>query len=206
MGLLKKRYALLLCVTAPFFILDTVVFAGIQQSIWEQIPMGTETMAFWCMVTAVYLISFRTAIGVFYYSCAALVKGISNKIRERVYERFMVRKIGQKDSASVSSVINNDLRYREAKKMAALELPDEKQLNYKEENLSGGEKQKIELARAWYSGRKLWIMDEPYSALDQKSLLQAEREILSRPEQTSITISHVVNENRNSYHKVFFFC
>lgn len=48
-------------------------------------------------------------------------------------------------------------------------LDDEKIINEIQDNLSGGEIQKILIARAIYKESNLVIMDEPFSALDKKS-------------------------------------
>lgn len=109
MEVIKKRQGVLLCVTAPFFILDTVVCARITQEIWDHIPMDGNAMVFWCILAAVYLVLFRAAIGLFYRSCAALIKGISNEMRIHVYEYAVDQKLWFRDDASVSSVLNNDI-------------------------------------------------------------------------------------------------
>ena len=86
--------------------------------------------------------------------------------------------------------------------MVGLTVDDERMLCYSKDNISSGEKQKIGIARAMYSEENIFVMDEPYSTLDQKSLLQIEKHILDNPEKTVITISHFKNENSNLYNKV----
>lgn len=71
-----------------------------------------------------------------------------------------------------------------------------------QDNVSGGEKQKIGLARALYSDRNTFILDEPYSALDQQSLSRVEQSILSDSQRTVITISHAQSENKEIYNKI----
>lgn len=96
----------------------------------------------------------------------------------------------------------DDLRYGRIKKLCRIALDDHKVVSNVHQNVSGGEKQKIELARALYSGRPVLILDEPYSALDQKSLLDIERDILMDPKKTVITISHTgKNENDALYNR-----
>lgn len=84
--------------------------------------------------------------------------------------------------------------YQEIKKKACLKAEDEKEINDFEQTISGGEKQKIELARALYSRRNILIFDEPYSAFDQSSLLETERYLLSDPDKTVIVVSHAERE------------
>lgn len=61
----------------------------------------------------------------------------------------------------------------------------------KGENLSGGEKQRLALARVWLKNTPVWLLDEPFSALDP----QTERRIYERMMQktmgkTVVMISH----------------
>lgn len=58
-------------------------------------------------------------------------------------------------------------------------------------NLSGGEKQKVSIARAIYSNKPIIILDEPNSALDQKSDSVVMNKVYSlTKEKTLIIISH----------------
>ncbi len=56
-------------------------------------------------------------------------------------------------------------------------------------NLSGGEKQKISIARAMYNDKKIWIMDEPDNQLDRETKLWL-GEYISLSHKTIIVISH----------------
>lgn len=85
-------------------------------------------------------------------------------------------------------------RYSEIKKTVGLKIEDEKRIENRKRNISGGEMQKIELARAIYSGRGVLILDEPYSALDQETLLETERYLLNDPDRTVIVVSHAERE------------
>lgn len=87
-----------------------------------------------------------------------------------------------------------EVRYRQIKEAVCLKLEDDKKIDTLQQNISGGEKQKIELARAIYSGRNLLILDEPYSALDQEALLEVEQYLLTDPERTVIVVSHAERE------------
>lgn len=65
----------------------------------------------------------------------------------------------------------------------------------KGENLSGGEKQKIILARALLQDKDIYILDESLSAIDKKSREKIEQKIFSQSEKTMIYISHFSNQN-----------
>lgn len=61
-------------------------------------------------------------------------------------------------------------------------------------SISGGQKQKIALARAFYYGRKWLFLDESFASLDQESEYQIENSLLENPTLTLILISHKVNK------------
>lgn len=64
-------------------------------------------------------------------------------------------------------------------------------------SLSGGEAQRVSLARAFCLETELILMDEPFSALDtptQQELLRDLREIFSRTNQTCIYVTHDLEE------------
>lgn len=91
-------------------------------------------------------------------------------------------------------------RIMEAIKKAGLEELVEKLengLNYviKEGgiNLSGGEQQRISIARAFLHNRKIWIMDEATSSLDKEMAKQIEQTVLDIPDITVIMIAHHYN-------------
>ncbi|MDD6305480.1 MAG: ABC transporter ATP-binding protein [Clostridiales bacterium] len=61
-------------------------------------------------------------------------------------------------------------------------------------NLSGGEKQRISIARAFLHQRNLWVLDEATSSLDNKMAYQIEKTVLDMPEITVIMITHHYNK------------
>lgn len=96
----------------------------------------------------------------------------------------------------------DDDRLGEVLSQVHISLEPSTPVNNIRQNVSGGEKQKVELARAVYSKRPVVILDEPYSALDYKSAMNVERLVLGDPEKTVITISHSVPlENRKLYRR-----
>lgn len=58
------------------------------------------------------------------------------------------------------------------------------------DNLSGGEKQKLALARVLLQGKTFLLLDEATSAVDRESSLQIERGLLERDDVTLISIEH----------------
>lgn len=61
-------------------------------------------------------------------------------------------------------------------------------------NLSGGQKQRIAVARALIHDRKILLVDEGTSALDQENALIIEHAFLNCPELTLILIIHHLKE------------
>lgn len=59
--------------------------------------------------------------------------------------------------------------------------------------LSGGMKQRVGIARAYASGKKLILMDEPFGALDAQTRYQMQDELLKIREQENATIVFVTN-------------
>lgn len=73
-------------------------------------------------------------------------------------------------------------------------------------NLSGGEKQRVELARAVLKMPKILLLDEPFSALDIHSKLEIYEELVelhNRFNLTTILISHDIFEVGKLAEKVF---
>lgn len=105
----KKSYQAILIVTAPFVIADTVVCAEINQKLWDCVPANFQDIIFWATVIIVYLVGFRAAIGLFYRNFIGMTKGISNNMRQSVYEHAMNQRFWLKDGGAVSGVLNNDI-------------------------------------------------------------------------------------------------
>lgn len=62
-------------------------------------------------------------------------------------------------------------------------------------NLSGGEKQRISIARALLRGSSILLMDEATSALDEKNAYEITNSVLRMPEVTALVITHRLEEN-----------
>lgn len=62
-------------------------------------------------------------------------------------------------------------------------------------NLSGGEKQRITLARGLITGKKIILMDESTSALDKDAALDIENTLVTHPKITLIMITHHLHES-----------
>lgn len=75
-------------------------------------------------------------------------------------------------------------------------------VNENRDNLSGGEMQKISIARAIYKDSDILILDEPFSSLDRKSVDKI-LDILLRDERSLIVIAHnLSNDKINKFDKV----
>lgn len=58
-------------------------------------------------------------------------------------------------------------------------------------NLSGGEKQRLAMARAFLKNERLWLLDEPFSSVDGLTAQAIYRELFTRhPEDSFVIISH----------------
>ena len=79
-------------------------------------------------------------------------------------------------------------------------------LDFEHLNLSGGEKQRICLARAMYRNKKWLFLDEAFSAIDKTNPDRIHQFILSDPYLTVLSIEHkVTKETVSLYDKVLLF-
>lgn len=79
-------------------------------------------------------------------------------------------------------------------------------LDFEHLNLSGGEKQRICLARAMYRNKKWLFLDEAFSAIDKTNSDRMHQFILSNPDLTVLSIEHkVTKETVSLYDKVLLF-
>ena len=62
-------------------------------------------------------------------------------------------------------------------------------------NFSGGEKQRINLARAILKGSPILLLDEFTASLDEKTADEVERAVLELDGVTILFVTHKVNEN-----------
>ena len=75
---------------------------------------------------------------------------------------------------------------------------------YNINDFSGGEKQRIALARALYAGKDVILMDEGTSALDNIKATEVEKNLLLDETKTVISIVHRFNESMKLYDKIYF--
>lgn len=69
--------------------------------------------------------------------------------------------------------------------------------------MSGGQKQRLALARGLLRNRKLFLLDESTSSLDKKSALNVENIFLSQPDITVIFVSHQLHdENKQKFDRI----
>lgn len=79
-------------------------------------------------------------------------------------------------------------------------------LDFEHLNLSGGEKQRICLARAMYRNKKWLFLDEAFSAIDKANSDRIHQFILFNPDITVLSIEHkVTKETVSLYDKVLLF-
>lgn len=67
-------------------------------------------------------------------------------------------------------------------------------------NLSGGQIQRICLARALYQDKKILLIDEGFSAIDVKKADEIERKVLAIKELTVINVTHHLSEQNEAYY------
>ena len=86
-----------------------------------------------------------------------------------------------------------------AKKVNALNILErDNDKNFKEKNITSGDKQKLAIARIFLKSPPILLLDEPTSTLDKESELEIEKslDILSK-DKTTITIAHRLNTFEN---------
>ena len=72
-------------------------------------------------------------------------------------------------------------------------------------NLSGGQKQKIALARALYHNKSVLILDEGLSAIDKKTAYDLEKNLLKTENITLLSITHdIASPFLNKYDEIIF--
>lgn len=82
----------------------------------------------------------------------------------------------------------------EAQNRVAGLLGIEHLLDRKPETLSGGEKQKVALARAIITGPEVLLLDEPLGALDPQTRDSVQQELLRLQRELGITVLHVTHD------------
>lgn len=104
-------------------------------------------------------------------------------------------------SFSASLTHGNDCSIEQALKKVNLNLFDDVFVS----NLSAGQRRRLSLARLILSGATLWILDEPFTALDIKGIEMAEREIeqhLNHGGMVVMTSHHSVSVDSNKIIKI----
>lgn len=129
-------------------------------------------------------------------------------ISDESYFKY-VKIVNQKPQYIASSIKNNiigDSKYIEKKYkelinslnlkgfISSLSEKDNTILDEDFINISGGQLQRISLARALYSNSTFLILDEPFSALDKENMMKIEA-LLLKKQCTLIMISHKSDEN-----------
>jgi ABC-type transport system involved in cytochrome bd biosynthesis, ATPase and permease components len=58
------------------------------------------------------------------------------------------------------------------------------------QQLSGGQRERIALARGYYLNRKIWLVDEATASLDSQAAMTIETALLQLKQVTLIVVSH----------------
>ena len=78
-------------------------------------------------------------------------------------------------------------------------------LNEGASNISGGERQRICIARSLFSNNKLIIMDEPFSSIDKHNSDEIFQNILRECKDKTLILSNHKIINKNYFNKVLYF-
>lgn len=107
--------------------------------------------------------------------------------RQRVITALLAAKLpGQSFFASLISLIYPTDTIEAAKALAHFDLTDK--LWQRVDRLSGGERQRVGLARAFLAPAKLWLIDEPLSALDPTRARLAIDSLITHAKDHQITL------------------
>ena len=86
-----------------------------------------------------------------------------------------------------------------------LQLKEDTILNEGASNISGGERQRICIARSLFSNNKLIIMDEPFSSIDKQNSDEIFQNILRECKDKTLILSNHKIINKNYFNKVLYF-
>lgn len=103
------------------------------------------------------------------------------------------------NNITMYSKVDDDLLNNAINQSGLKQLIDEKGIDYKcgenGNNLSGGEKQRISIARALIKKAQILLMDEATSALDNETSYEITNNVLDLENTTKIMITHRLEEN-----------
>ena len=86
-----------------------------------------------------------------------------------------------------------------------LSFRDETKLNENGSNLSGGEKQRICLARCLYNNHKLLIMDEPFSSIDKNNSDEIFKKLVKETTNKTLILSNHKKIDLKYFNKIIIF-
>ena len=124
---------------------------------------------------------------------------------------YVPQKVFVFDDTIEFNVMFDNVNVAQFKKIIELtsldEVIEDKGRNYiihsQNNSLSGGEKQKIEIARALYSKRPILMLDESFSAIDKTTTKEIEKNILMDQNRTIISIAHTMSiDNIKCFDKI----
>ncbi len=89
--------------------------------------------------------------------------------------------------------------------LTKLRLKDDTILHENGSNISGGEKQRICLARCLFSNNQFIIMDEPFSSIDKQNSNEIFKKVLKETENKTLILSNHKKIDLKKFNKIFFF-
>jgi len=89
--------------------------------------------------------------------------------------------------------------------LTKLRLKDDTILHENGSNISGGEKQRICLARSLFSNNQFIIMDEPFSSIDKQNSNEIFKKVLKETENKTLILSNHKKIDLKKFNKIFFF-
>ncbi|WP_282920350.1 ATP-binding cassette domain-containing protein [Ignavigranum ruoffiae] len=127
------------------------------------------------------------------------LKSISNenwhKLIGYIPQKTVIFNISLKENILLGRKINENF-YNKIKQICQLNfIKDDEILGINGENLSGGQAQRIGIARALVNDPEILLIDEGTSSLDKQTAFKIENNILNFENKTIIMITHHLNEN-----------
>ena len=89
--------------------------------------------------------------------------------------------------------------------MKKFNLREDTVLNENASNISGGEKQRICIARSFFNKNKLVILDEPFSSIDRQNSDEIFKKIHLEIKDNTLILSNHKSMDLNYFDKVIFF-
>lgn len=138
---------------------------------------------------------------------AGLLNPVSGEVQCSTESFYLGHRLGLKSEFTVKENLHFDLRYAEPDQKKIDRVLSEMHLlsflNERTNILSQGQQQKLALAKCLLSSAKLWILDEPFVALDSAARILWQEKIMNFMEQGGAVVmsSHVSLSIPKSHHR-----